>query len=152
MAARPPILSVPKNLYKHFAVVTVATTLCIAIFADGAQREQIAEEIASHQAAKAQERQQKADNQDGRMVAGLRDNRGGANNYVINNNPDVGSIATGPLQPTVFPIDEMGDFGEHDLAPKPPRQLNAAERRKLPPVLPPGMSSLPGMPGSADTL
>jgi hypothetical protein len=142
VATRPPILAVPKNLYKHFAVVTVAVTLCVAMFADGAKREQIAEQVAAHQRAKAQERHKAAEER--RIVAGLRDNRGGRS-YVINNNPDVGSVPSGPIHTIAYPIGGVDEFGEPGLRPGALDQPLQAIEPKLPPVLPPGMSPIPGV-------
>ena len=41
------LIKVPPRMYRHFAVVTVILTLCIAIFADGENREAISAEIKS---------------------------------------------------------------------------------------------------------
>lgn len=41
------LIKVPPRMYRHFAVVTVLLTLCIAIFADGENREAISAEIRS---------------------------------------------------------------------------------------------------------
>jgi hypothetical protein len=148
MAAPPPLFAVPKNLYKHFAVVTVAITFCVALFADGAQREEIAEQISAHQAAKAREMKQNLP-PDGRMVGGMRDNRGGGNSYVINNNPDVGDMPGGRLVPTVMTLDRLGMPQEGEQLRNSDRAADETEeRKKMLPVLPPGMAPLPGMPGS----
>jgi hypothetical protein len=139
MASRPPIISVPKSLYKHFAVLTVAITACVAMFADGEKREEIAEQIAEHQATKAQQMRETQRKRQA-MVAGMQDNRG----YVVNGNPDVGS---GPVDAPILgalPEHETREFGEYERPPKSRRQLGQTTKRKLPPGLPPGMSAVPG--------
>lgn len=40
-----PAIPVPKNMFRHFAVVTVLITACIALFADGERRDAIGAEI-----------------------------------------------------------------------------------------------------------
>jgi hypothetical protein len=148
VSARPPIISVPRSLYKHFAVVTVAITLCVAMFADGSKREQFAEQIRAHQASQVRESRQ-AEDERRPMVGGLRDNRGGSG-YVVNNNPDVGAIRSGPPTTFALPLDEMGELGETELPEGWLAKVQPTPKRKLPPVLPPGMSPLPGVPDAAE--
>ncbi|WP_095011139.1 hypothetical protein [Tsuneonella mangrovi] len=63
----------PIQIYRHFAVVTIAATLLLAVFADGEKREAIAGEIKAHaQATSAQTHDSSV-----RMTAGLIDRRTG---------------------------------------------------------------------------
>lgn len=50
MAAKQPLIVVNAKMYKHFAIVTVALTLFIALMADGEKRDAIAEQAAEVQA------------------------------------------------------------------------------------------------------
>lgn len=47
MAARQPIIAFDAKMYRHFAIVTIALTGCIALFADGESREAVAETAVS---------------------------------------------------------------------------------------------------------
>lgn len=145
MAARRPIIAVPKNLYKHFAVLTVVLTACVAMFAEGDSREQIAKQIAAHQEAKAQE-MRVAERKKQRMVAGLQDNR----SYVVNGNPDVGAPPVGPQESGIYSIEDMPEWGEYELPSKERLARKRKSKRKVPIVLPPGMPPIPGMPDSAE--
>lgn len=45
MSRIPTTLHVPKGMYRHFSVITLLATGCIAIFADGERRQSISDEI-----------------------------------------------------------------------------------------------------------
>jgi len=49
MARAAPTLPISPRLFRHFAVITVAITACVAMFADGEGREAIANEVAVRQ-------------------------------------------------------------------------------------------------------
>ena len=49
MAKPAPMIPVSPKLYRHFAVATVAITACLAVFADGEQRQEIEQVVASRQ-------------------------------------------------------------------------------------------------------
>lgn len=148
MAARPPVLAVPKSLYKHFAVITVVITLCVAMFADGNERSEMPARAAAHEAAKTGETRQAPAT--GPVLGGLHDKRGGATGYVVNNNPDVGPMPGGMVAPMVVTVDAASELDEASRLSRPTHEPPAGARRRLPPVLPPGMTPLPGMPGSED--
>lgn len=141
MAAAAPLISVPKNLYKHFAVLTVGITFCVAIFADGENKQALAERTARHQVAKTQARAAQAARPQG--LTDLRDSRG----QVLNGNEDVGSPPASVPATTMFAADEIieGDLAAATEPPPPPRRS-----RKMPAVLPPGMSETPGLSATPD--
>lgn len=138
MATAAPLIAVPKNLYKHFAVLTVAITACVAIFADGENKQALAEKIEQHQAARAQ-RAEAAGAASQASVGGLRDNRGDA----VNGNDDVGIPP--PVGPTVL---ALGKSGEPTLAAAVRLQVQPKPARKVPAVLPPGMPVSPNFQAS----
>ena len=47
--ARPHTSPVPAKMYRHFAIVTIALTAAVALFADGESRNAVAERVADHQ-------------------------------------------------------------------------------------------------------
>lgn len=49
MARAAPTLPISPRMFRHFAVITVAITGCVALFADGEGREAIASELAARQ-------------------------------------------------------------------------------------------------------
>ena len=49
MSRAAPTIPVSAKMYRHFAVVTVTITTCLAIFADGENRQALAEEVAARQ-------------------------------------------------------------------------------------------------------
>lgn len=49
MARAAPTLPISPRLFRHFAVLTVAFTACVAMFADGEGREAVANELAARQ-------------------------------------------------------------------------------------------------------
>jgi hypothetical protein len=136
MAAAAPLIAVPRNLYKHFAVLTVAITVCVAVFADGENKQAIAEKIEQRQEARVKRAQaERAASQ--QNVAGLRDNRG----HVVNGNNDVG--APPPVGLTIVPV--LNEVGEPTLAAAVRRQAQRKPVRKSLAVLPPGLPASPGM-------
>jgi hypothetical protein len=137
MATRAPLISVPKNLYKHFAVLTVTITACVAIFADGENKQVVAKQIEQHQAAVAK-RGRFTGGGTQQTIGGLRDNRG----YVVRGNDDLG--APPPVAPEE-PMLAVGEVNEGDLAGAAPRRAQRAASRKLPAVLPPRMPKNPGL-------
>ena len=52
MARAAPTIPVSAKMYRHFAVITVGITGCLALFADGEQQEAIRDQIAQQQEAK----------------------------------------------------------------------------------------------------
>jgi len=138
MAAKPPIIAVPKSLYKHFAVLTIVVTMTVAMFADGSNREELERQVAEHQARLAQER---AEAEEARqpMIGGLHDRR----SYVVDGNPDVGAVPVAANESGIMPDYGGREFGYGELPPKTARQLNQLPKRKMPPVLPPGMAPSP---------
>lgn len=60
MSRIAPQLGIPPKMYRHFAVVTLLLTACIALFADGERREAIENELAA-QKKQAELQQQDAD-------------------------------------------------------------------------------------------
>lgn len=135
MAAPAPLISVPKNLYKHFAVLTLVITASVAIFADGENKQVVVEQIEKHQAAKV--RRAEAHRASDQTVNGLRDNR-----LVTGGNDDIGTPP--PVSPQVATFAD-GELGEPDLAAAVRRQAPRKPARKLPAVLPPGMAPAPGL-------
>ena len=50
MARTAPTLPITPKMFRHFAVITVVSTLCLSFFASGENREMVEEEIAQQQA------------------------------------------------------------------------------------------------------
>lgn len=50
MSRSQPVIPVSAKMYRHFAVITVAITTCLAVFADGENREAIAQQLAEKKA------------------------------------------------------------------------------------------------------
>lgn len=143
MAAAAPLISVPKNLCKHFAVLTLVITACVAIFADGESRQALTEQIEHRQAAVEQRVQaaRAADQQRAANLGGLLDNRGNA----VSANDDVGEAPQ--VEPTALLL--SGEVREADLAAAVARPAQRKSVRRLPPVLPPGLPASPILqPGS----
>lgn len=64
-----PSFGIPPKMYRHFAVVTVLLTACIALFADGERRDAIAEEVAEQQQRAALQQQQTENAHQRQLVA-----------------------------------------------------------------------------------
>lgn len=76
------VASVPK-IYRHFAVITVASTLVMAMFADGENRQAMADEIRSHEQAAGAEAVSAAKYGTGKLAksAGLKQKESGSSGF-----------------------------------------------------------------------
>jgi hypothetical protein len=133
-AMRPaaPLLAVPPQLYKHFAVLTLAITVCVAIFATGENRQLIKQQVERREARKAVVEARFAPRSHTRMVSGLQDNRTGASSGPTDNDPTL----VVPVPPTVVSGSEPAFTPALAQLAASARPTRAA--KKLPPVLPPG--------------
>ena len=78
MARKAPTSPVSSKMYQHFAVVTVAITACLAVFADGEEKEAFQEQIAQRQALnelKAEEQKLAEQGKGGNAGMSFKDNR-----------------------------------------------------------------------------
>jgi hypothetical protein len=70
-------IPVPPKMYRHFAVITLLITACIAIFADGERREAMADEFAEQQQRQALREADATQNGPKKIVADPTFKRGG---------------------------------------------------------------------------
>lgn len=144
MRPAPTLLNIPPKLYKHFALVTVAVTACVAILADGGTQERVEQEIAERQAKSAAVKAEAAKVHNRRTIGGMQDNR------ASQSGGDYVEAAPAPYTPS-----NGGGLGGAEptavlasTATSPPAPVSR-KRRNRPPVMPPGAPVTDSAPGSA---